>query len=241
MNLNALPVTSLGSHAFSGSTNLTGVSIPDSVTSLGTSAFAGCTSLTNVTIPNAVTNVGSGVFSACTRLSAIAVDALNSFYCSVDGVLFNQNQTTLIQYCYLAGTTGWGMLYGGRSAMRVPYNYTTNNSTLTLTRYTGNDSVVNLPSTINAVPLHDNLGENHRDNSGEVDRGYRDNPGANRAESCMKPSAVPFRSVLGGAWLEDLEAEPRRVADRALGSPESRSEPGRPVPGAGVRDGGARG
>ena len=34
----------------------------------------------------------------CTSLTAITVDALNSAYSSVDGVLFNKSQTTLIQY-----------------------------------------------------------------------------------------------------------------------------------------------
>ena len=34
---------------------------------------------------------------ACTSLTGITVDAFNSFYSSVDGVLFNKSQTTLIQ------------------------------------------------------------------------------------------------------------------------------------------------
>jgi hypothetical protein len=47
-------------------------------------------------IPNSVTTIGYSAFSGCTSLSAITVDALNSVYSSVDGVLFNQSQTTLI-------------------------------------------------------------------------------------------------------------------------------------------------
>src|ERR1035437_8803621 len=47
-------------------------------------------------IPNSVTTIGYSAFSGCTSLSAITVDALNSIYSSVDGVLFNQSQTTLI-------------------------------------------------------------------------------------------------------------------------------------------------
>src|ERR1035437_7775288 len=71
--------------------------MPNSVTNIGSYAFLGCTSLTSVTIPNSVTTIGSYAFSGCTSLSAITVDALNSVYSSVAGVLFDKSQTTLIQ------------------------------------------------------------------------------------------------------------------------------------------------
>ena len=71
--------------------------IPDSVTNLGSSAFNTCLNLTNVTIPNSVTLIGASAFFDCRRLGAITVAALNPVYRSTDGVLFNQEQTTLIQ------------------------------------------------------------------------------------------------------------------------------------------------
>jgi len=61
-------------------------------------AFADCTSLTNVTIPNSVTSIWDGVFGNCKSLTAVNVEADNPAYSSVDGVLFNKNQTALIQY-----------------------------------------------------------------------------------------------------------------------------------------------
>ena len=93
-----LPVVRIGNHAFE-FTSLTNVTIPDSVTSIGYWAFGGCTSLSNLTVPNSVTNIGDNAFGGCTRLTAITVAALNPVYTSsVGGVLFNKNQTTLIQY-----------------------------------------------------------------------------------------------------------------------------------------------
>jgi len=70
------------------------------VTGIAGSAFNYKSSLTSVTIPSSVTNIGSSPFSPfyyCTNLSVITVDALNSFYSSVDGVLFNKGTNKLIQ------------------------------------------------------------------------------------------------------------------------------------------------
>jgi hypothetical protein len=89
-------VTSIGAGAFSGCP-LTSVTIPDSATSIGDSAFLSCLSLTNVTIGNGVTSIGDGAFDDCNSLTAIMVETNNPDYTSVDGVLFDQSQTTLIQ------------------------------------------------------------------------------------------------------------------------------------------------
>src|SRR6266540_3942987 len=56
-----------------------------------------------VTIPSTinglpVTRIGDQAFSYCNSLMAITVDPLNSVYSSVDGVVFNQSQTMLIQW-----------------------------------------------------------------------------------------------------------------------------------------------
>jgi hypothetical protein len=91
-------VSNIGDYAFSGCTSLASVTIGDHVTNIGEEAFESCTSLTSVGIPNSVTSIGDQAFLSCTSLTAITVDTGNSVYSSVDGVLFNWNQTTLITF-----------------------------------------------------------------------------------------------------------------------------------------------
>jgi hypothetical protein len=89
-------VASIGPRAFSACASLTGIRIPNSVTNIGEDALRSCTSLTNVTLGRGVTNLGHRFFG-CRSLTTITVEALNPVYSSIDGVLFNKQQTTLIQ------------------------------------------------------------------------------------------------------------------------------------------------
>ena len=69
--INGKKVTSIGDDAFRGIwdndeqkyiSNITSITIPNSVTSIGDGAFWGCTSLTSVTIPKSVTSIGKYAF-----------------------------------------------------------------------------------------------------------------------------------------------------------------------------------
>jgi hypothetical protein len=91
-------VTSIGEFAFYYCTSLTNFTIPGTVTTIGDYAFYFCTSLTSVTIPSGVTSIGELAVGGCTSLTAITVDTNNSFYSSVNGVLFDKNQFTLVEY-----------------------------------------------------------------------------------------------------------------------------------------------
>lgn len=90
-------VASIADWAFHGCGNLTSCTIPNNITSIGFNCFSSCIRLTNFVISSGLTNFGAPVVSGCSRLRAITVDALNPSYCSIDGVLFNKSQTTLIE------------------------------------------------------------------------------------------------------------------------------------------------
>ncbi len=79
--INGLPVTTIWTGRF-------GSPDPD--------AFDSCSNLTSVIIPNTVTNNKAMGLDSCANLSTIIVDKSNSVYSSVDGVLFDKDQTTLI-------------------------------------------------------------------------------------------------------------------------------------------------
>lgn len=96
-NGNNYSVTTVGDKAFFGCDGLTSVTIPNSVTAIGNGAFVLCEQLTSVTIPNSITAIGDEAFYHCYGLISINVDSGNSYYKSIDGVLFNFDATTLIQ------------------------------------------------------------------------------------------------------------------------------------------------
>jgi len=90
-------VTNIGGEAFANCSSLTSVTTGSGVTSIGDAAFDSCTGLTSVTIGSGVTSIGGYAFQACSGLTNIEVDSTNPAYSSAGGVLFDKNQTTLIQ------------------------------------------------------------------------------------------------------------------------------------------------
>ena len=61
-----------------------------------------------MTIPASVGSIDGSAFSGCTGLTRFTVEAGNSSYASVEGVLFNKSRTTLLQYP--SGKVGTGYI-----------------------------------------------------------------------------------------------------------------------------------
>ncbi len=114
-------VKSIGDYAFENCRNLVKVSLPDNLTNIGGHSFRYCFELENIILPDSLINIGdwafyndlelksidipasvvtlgNQVFGGCWELTDIYVDKNNQRYSSIDGVLFNKEHTTLIQY-----------------------------------------------------------------------------------------------------------------------------------------------
>ena len=88
----------IDSNAFLECAVLENIVIPNNTTKIGLSAFSGCLVLERITIGSAVRYIDDYVFSECQALTDIDVDINNSYYASVNGVLFTADTTFLIYY-----------------------------------------------------------------------------------------------------------------------------------------------
>ncbi len=111
-------VTEICEGAFTGCSNLSDIVLPTSIKSIRKDAFSSCTKLTTINLPDGVQNVDAkafydtgltsvsvppsvshiGVLASCFFLREFKVDALNTKFCDIDGVLFNATKKILIRY-----------------------------------------------------------------------------------------------------------------------------------------------
>lgn len=68
------------------------------VTEIAERAFLEHPYLESVIIPSTVNQIGLYAFAGCRALTSIMVDETNKTYSSLQGILFDKNQTTLLQY-----------------------------------------------------------------------------------------------------------------------------------------------
>ena len=136
-----------------------GYTIPNSVTSIGDRAFSGCSSLTRVSLPNSVTNIVDEAFYGCGSLTSVYFQG-NAPSFGADVFLDFWDCWAVFDPAtvyYLPGTTGWSTNFAGLPAFlwdsSVSVGYTTNDGSVTITRYTGPGGAVAIPSTINGLPV----------------------------------------------------------------------------------------
>lgn len=85
-------------YKFPAKKNQTKYQIPVHVKTIDRDAFKDCSILTNIRIPSSVTKIGDYAFMGCIGLESINVIEDNSYYTSVDGILFSKDMTTLLKF-----------------------------------------------------------------------------------------------------------------------------------------------
>ena len=84
--------------AFIACSGLTSITIPQFLTSIEQAAFKGCTNLISIYIPASVTSIEKQAFGGCWSLENIYLDSNNTSFIIEDGVLFNYDKTIIKKY-----------------------------------------------------------------------------------------------------------------------------------------------
>ncbi len=91
-------VININVEAFDGNDFLESVIIPDTVEKIGRYAFSSCDGLLQIRIPASVKELGSEFVWSCASLTEVVVDEANEYYCTVDNVLYDEQQEQLLFY-----------------------------------------------------------------------------------------------------------------------------------------------
>lgn len=161
---------SIGRHAFSGTISahprFKEIQIPDSVETIGTSAFHNCQDLESITLPASLKTIESSTFSDCRNLSEVklpaSLKAIQSYVfggcsdlktVSYDGSLAQWSQITADNG--FLGDSHPSLVTDDYTAQFIPVRDDAYPppKTVTITKYTGTESTVILPSTISNWPV----------------------------------------------------------------------------------------
>lgn len=91
-------VTSIGEKAFFRCIALSSIIMPSGITSIGDEAFYACRTLTSITLPDSLTFIGRKAFAGCEKLTMLKVSPDHPIYATINGVLFNKTQKSLVYY-----------------------------------------------------------------------------------------------------------------------------------------------
>ena len=149
-------VTRIGENAFRDRTELTSVTIPDSVKYIFDRAFSNCTSLETVTIPNSVTDIYSGAFYNCTSLKEVTIPAsVTDIGNMAFGYYYDRDSSEIkkvdgFKINYVKNT--YGHYYATENGFTDEACLLTNelnDGTLEISKYAGNGATCVIPGEIN--------------------------------------------------------------------------------------------
>ena len=160
-------VDTIGSGAFFYCQNLERITLPSALQTLSSVTFYGCAALSEVTFPASLKTIESSVFDGCRNLSEVKLPAsLTAIQSSVfhrcsaktvfyDGSLEQWNHITADND--VLGYSCPSLVMNDYTAQFIPVKDENDPDpppkTVTITKYTGTESTVILPSTINSWPV----------------------------------------------------------------------------------------
>ena len=89
-------VEKIADWAFSGCRKLVAVDCPPSLESMGDYVFSGCCALRSVAFPAALKEVGKRPFDSCKMLERVEIDAANSSFANLSGMVFDLRDKRLL-------------------------------------------------------------------------------------------------------------------------------------------------
>lgn len=114
-------VVSIGAHAFSGCVRLSSVKLPGGLKSIGQSAFYKCSALTSVTLPSGITKIERSTFENCPILKTVTIPTSVT---SIENYAFYKC-SALESINYEGGTEEWQAI-----VKSTAWNYSTSKYTI---------------------------------------------------------------------------------------------------------------
>lgn len=148
-------------HLYLNNTELTEITIPNSITKINANVLAGASSITSITIPSSVTSIGDYAFSNCSAMQRIFIPRNVTV---IENYSFNMWMKSAVIYCEVdSKPNGWGdywnkyeqftvtVVWGssGTPLIEFGWEYIENSSgTITILAYRGSEKELATPKTL---------------------------------------------------------------------------------------------